>query len=44
LLVHSDEFLKLHNLDGNIPEALLLINELSAEWDKKTDAKKPDQK
>jgi RNA polymerase sigma factor (sigma-70 family) len=44
LLVSSPEFLKLHNLDGNIPEALRLINELSADWDNKTDTKKPDQK
>jgi RNA polymerase sigma factor (sigma-70 family) len=41
VLVHSHEFLMLHNLDGNIPEALRLINELSADWDKKADAKKP---
>jgi len=43
LLVHSHEFLKLHNLDGNIREALRRINELSADWDKKTDEKKPAQ-
>jgi hypothetical protein len=43
-LVNSNEFLKLHNLDGNIPETLRLINELSEDFDKKTDAKKPDQK
>ncbi|GEM_PF-6265954 len=43
LLVSSHEFLKLHNLDGNIPEALRLINEWSGDWDKKTDAKKEKQ-
>jgi hypothetical protein len=44
LLVNRQEFLKLHNLDGNIPEAIRLINELTADWDKKKDAKEPDQK
>ena len=43
-LMNSREFLKLNNLDGNIAESLRLLNELSADWDKQTDAKKPDQK
>jgi RNA polymerase sigma factor (sigma-70 family) len=43
-LVNSHEFLKLHNLDGNITKSLRLLNELSTDWDQKTDEKKLDQK
>jgi hypothetical protein len=39
-MVNSHEFLKLHKLDGKVAESLRLLNELSADWDKNTDAKK----
>jgi len=39
-LVNTREFLKLYKLDGNIPEAIRRINELSTAWDME-DAKKP---
>jgi RNA polymerase sigma factor (sigma-70 family) len=48
-LLNSSEFLKLHHLDGNVPESLRLLNKLGAEWDakpapEKSEPKKPHSK